>query len=673
MNLTAWLPWLAAIVQPLGHDAESLEHAVARSHAVLRASVLRVERERDEGGESWTIVTLKVAETLKGGQKDDLRVAIGERGGDAPFDAWAKARQEGLWFFVQNKKFEAAGDRAKLPPRRRYALEPISGGGGFVIRLGPPAAEEGRPRRPCPPPVFSMNLDLLEEPEEILRAAKQAAEFASDPDHPRHALIDLPEGVMRWSGESGDFNRLLVPIDSRLEAIARELIRSPKELLSKRAEAIAKRMAGRAERAGTDDERRRIEAARHGVVDTAASLDEGNVRLMRASAILTLGQFPSRENFELVKPYLGDDKSSVQGEAAEAAGRMGARDSGDALIKLLRSAKPSVVYSASESIATLGVTAGGHELAKLLDHKELRVRTAAIEALGRLGAVEEAPGLIRLLKHKDRELRRAAAQALGWLRSKEAVPALVKLLDDGDMYVREEAAIALGDTGAPDAIPALVRVLKDRKADERARAMAAMSLGRMGAKEAAADLVGALEDSYFATRWHAAVALCRLGVTEAADPLIKLLEDRDEWVAQGAAEGLCRLGRAEGVRIILEDRVGPKFFLLNGVKSRGVWSKLHEAALASPIRGTLSEVAAALGQAAGLEVVIEESAAAYRQEWVVVGDRGNPRTLLRALEQLQETAGTGYTEIILEEGRIRIVSRKAAEAYWREWWEKERK
>ncbi|HLG42220.1 MAG TPA: hypothetical protein VI643_02560, partial [Planctomycetota bacterium] len=293
LKLPAFLPWVAAaaihvaacppaaIAQPLGHDAESLEWAVARSHAIVRASVLRVERERDEGGEPWAVVTLKVAETLKGGQKDDLSIAIGERGSDGPFDAWTKAKQEALWFLVQTKRFEAGGDRAKLPPGRRYALEPISGGGGwFVIRLGPPVAGEGRPRSPCPPPVFSMNLDLLEAPEEILRAARRAAEFASDPRHPRFALIDLPESVMRWSGESRDFNRLQVPVDSRLEAFARGLVQSPKELLSKRAEAIAKRLAGRAERAGSDDERRQIEAARQGVIDTATSLDEGNVRLM---------------------------------------------------------------------------------------------------------------------------------------------------------------------------------------------------------------------------------------------------------------------------------------------------------------------------------------------------------------------------------------------------------
>ncbi len=107
----------------------------------------------------------------------------------------------------------------------RSRLTPY-GGGWSVIRLGPPVPEE-KPFTQMPPPIFTMGLDVLRDPDLILLAARASALEGVGAKRVEGHSIELPRGVMQCSGKSGDANSLGVPVDRRLEKLARRLIERP--------------------------------------------------------------------------------------------------------------------------------------------------------------------------------------------------------------------------------------------------------------------------------------------------------------------------------------------------------------------------------------------------------------------------------------------------------------
>lgn len=219
----------------MGYQACSLEWLVADSDVVVRASVAGVERapvvHEDDGvfrnPEVWKTVTLRVRETLKGEPAGSLTFVERTFAFDQIVEGWKDAGREQLWFLVRDREREGDGDEVAA----RSRLRP-HGGGWSVIRLGPPVPEE-RGFRALPPPIFTMDLNVLEEPKEILEAARSAVAHAGQRGRTRGHEITLPRAIMQRSGTSGDANSLTVPTDPRLEALAQRLIESPGDFLSK--------------------------------------------------------------------------------------------------------------------------------------------------------------------------------------------------------------------------------------------------------------------------------------------------------------------------------------------------------------------------------------------------------------------------------------------------------
>jgi hypothetical protein len=216
----------------MGYTAASLEWLVANSDVVVRASVDRIKPtpvvQVKEGvyrnPEVWKTVTLKVHETLKGDPTESLTFVERTLAADGIYEGWRDAGREQLWLLVRQEK---DGDDAEAP-RVSASLRPY-GGGWSVIRLGPPVSEE-RGFSSLPPPIFTLDLKVLKEPKDILKAARAAVAETGKRERIHSHAVDLPRGIMQATGRSGDVNRLIVLIDHRLEAVARHWIESPEEI-----------------------------------------------------------------------------------------------------------------------------------------------------------------------------------------------------------------------------------------------------------------------------------------------------------------------------------------------------------------------------------------------------------------------------------------------------------
>lgn len=217
----------------MGYTADSIDWLVADSDVVVRASVAEVKSTpvvQPQDGmyrnpEDWKTVTLKVHETLKGDHDESLIFVERTLASYKVYEGWRDAGREQLWFLVRKKEQDEDDAKAGSPSAR---LKPY-GGGWSVIRLGPPVPEE-KGFSSLPPPIFTLDLKVLKEPEDILEAARVAVVEAGKRERIRSHAVELPHGIMQATGKSGDANSLIVPIVHRLEAAARHWIESPEEV-----------------------------------------------------------------------------------------------------------------------------------------------------------------------------------------------------------------------------------------------------------------------------------------------------------------------------------------------------------------------------------------------------------------------------------------------------------
>jgi hypothetical protein len=214
-------------VAQYGYTLYSLESLVARSDLVVRGTVTDVAQERVR--EQWVrkTVALHVQETLKGEHAPRLEFAMETPASHDLHERWQASRQEVLWFLARDEdgqdreapESEAAppGEPGWVPAAHWHALELV-------------ASIEDRARRYPPPPIYTLDLTLLERPEAILQAARRAAREEPEQSHPGHGVM-LSRFLAQRTGTSGDANMFAVPVDRRLESAARRWIASPGDFI----------------------------------------------------------------------------------------------------------------------------------------------------------------------------------------------------------------------------------------------------------------------------------------------------------------------------------------------------------------------------------------------------------------------------------------------------------
>lgn len=259
----------------MGYTADTLEALVAGSTVVVRATVAEVERGPVVDQRGPAKIVLNIVETLKGPAAKTFTFHRNLLGSYHVYEGWRRAGREGLWFFVPEADPRRLDAKGPGPDRPLVYWN--------VIRLGPAVAEE-KGFVPGPPPIFTMDLTVLDRPDDILKAARAAAREGSA----EITGIDVPRGIMQRSGRSGDANSLGVPVDRRLEALARRLIMAPGEILSSDGLPPPK---DDAERKFRENWQRGMEAS------------------LRREGVTALRPFKSDANIALLRPLLDDPAS----------------------------------------------------------------------------------------------------------------------------------------------------------------------------------------------------------------------------------------------------------------------------------------------------------------------------------------------------------------------------
>jgi hypothetical protein len=195
----------------------TLEARIAQADAVVLGTLSRVARRvivppggASPDGTVWpdgideVTVTIKVDEVLKGKVGDACEFTRTTTAYNRTYDGWLKACTPFLWFLTREK-------------------ERVAGANG--IRLGKAVEAESGYRTGYEPPLFSMDLAVLREADDILKHARLYARTCTKvlPTH----TITLPRGVAQRCTPSGDANFLIAPRDASLERLAKRLISSP--------------------------------------------------------------------------------------------------------------------------------------------------------------------------------------------------------------------------------------------------------------------------------------------------------------------------------------------------------------------------------------------------------------------------------------------------------------
>jgi HEAT repeat protein len=394
-------------------------------------------------------------------------------------------------------------------------------------------------------------------------------------------------------------------------------------------------------------------------------------------------------------------------------------------VRLLRDENPSVVSTALSSLRRLKAAEAARAIVELL--LECKDPSGAMEALAALRPADAGPALKAALRSEWACDRERAAVAIGRLEFKECLGDLRGLLSDPDSPVIAAAAEALGRMGDRDSVPDLEKALSTPAGSARARiVMVLASLGSLrGEEEAlrllrngneysralAAERAGILRleaarpalrellgDSDRSVVGQAIVALGSLGdresilrivpllhvpppghiaaVVEALSPLgdgpwlagvKKDLESRNDAVRQGAARILCSAGHREGAPELLAhaDAGRDRLLELNGVRRPEVWGRLRASTVSRDRGLRRSDGIAQAAAAAGLSVEFPASPA-FRDLLEEISDRVHPEDDARvsALSILEEVLGTQPLEVIVENDRLRILSRFKARAFW---------
>jgi HEAT repeat protein len=230
----------------------------------------------------------------------------------------------------------------------------------------------------------------------------------------------------------------------------------------------------------------------------------------RSDAARRLGRICDPKAVPQLKELLWDSKEEVKEAALYALGRIGTRDSLQAMLEALKWGDRWTQEKVAEAVEETGDESRRLLLELLKDENPVR-RTFAAEVMGRVGGAEEAVFLEEALADEDMDVRARAADSLGELRHGPSRPALLGALDDQSWQVRSQAAKALGRIGEAEDAPRLREALRDREWWVRNNAAAALrEMGEAGE----GPLVDALWDEDRFARETAAQALEESSVVE---------------------------------------------------------------------------------------------------------------------------------------------------------------
>lgn len=323
---------------------------------------------------------------------------------------------------------------------------------------------------------------------------------------------------------------------------------------------------------------------------------------------------------------LADPVGEVRHNASEALVAIGARDQVARILPMLKHETADVRIGAALCISGLGARETAKDVATLLADREEYVVHNTLWSLRRLAAPEAAPAVRPFLSGRAYTLRQAAVQALAAMNDRESVPRLREILAK-DSHVEAEAMEALADLRVAEALPDILLRLKSR--DFSIRMAAVRSLDRLDA-----------------------------GDPEAIEGL---QQDPDEWVRTESAAWLAHRGDPRGGALLL--RSPGRLDSLNGARQPDLWTRLRSVTLKGDLEGTTAEIYARLAERAGLRLELPANEVpSCLWPWRRIANTGDRLSVVDALHWLG-----GHYQVIVDTGRLRLLSQADAIAFWRQW------
>ncbi|MFA4974357.1 MAG: HEAT repeat domain-containing protein [bacterium] len=290
--------------------------------------------------------------------------------------------------------------------------------------------------------------------------------------------------------------------------------------------------------------------------------DDELVHQARIEAAKALGMIGRKEKAAIALiSVLNDEQESLRPYAAEALGRMGAKEAVYDLVLAAHSQDPVLWKALKNAFAMLNVDSKMIVLTLIQilngeNGEDATKRAYAAGALGRMGKEAHAaiPDLIKAMKHEDLSVREEAAYALAQIGTKEslvelsrqntdeAVAAFLSLLESETPGVRRAAALLLGNMGAIEAIEPLREIVKNKDENVDLRKISIEALGKLGDRKSLPAFRSLLSEKDFAV--SAAKALGSLGANakRAVPDLIQALKGDDLELKIVATWALGRIG-----------------------------------------------------------------------------------------------------------------------------------
>jgi HEAT repeat protein len=384
--------------------------------------------------------------------------------------------------------------------------------------------------------------------------------------------------------------------------------------------------------------------------------------MVRQDALIVARTLGVVEAVTEIIPLLKDEGSDVRLWAVMALAQLNPSQATSQIVPLLRDGSPQVRWVTAETLGEIGSKEAVSSLIEAFKDSDARVRKEAVDAVGKLKAAQAASALERMIDDGDPEVRSSAVEALAAARGRESIPTLLEILrsERSDEF-RASAAQALASIGAVDGTPELLRLLESRF--DRAAERALRAAGGLKLREALPAAVRALERSDSTVRSSALQMIGDLGAVEAEASVVARLADSDGYVRRAAAYCLCRLGSRKGVEMTLEQ--GASLLDLNLLRSPAALKALEESTVPVQFGATRLEVVERLARDHGWKADYSFSGEAQAwmkgpaSAWLVEGKK-------RSVDVLRGLTDDRFA-VVLDPGRIRIMTRIEAERFWTAW------
>ena len=282
------------------------------------------------------------------------------------------------------------------------------------------------------------------------------------------------------------------------------------------------------------------------------------------TAAEALGRIGAREYAGQLVKALASDKDELRFYAAWALGELKAREALDPLVKLLADPNDFVSVSAAEALGKIGDERAAGALARALNaHDATHMKTTYLSALAAIGGDTARKHLQVLRESDDRALHVCALAGLVKLADENAEPLLKAALEDKDKGVRAWAQRRLLKPGDESYLKRMLAMAKNTEAKFPARRDAITTLGEERYKPAVEDLAKLLEEQqvYLVRRTkdaistHAALALYRLGDPRGVGYLKKVILDNNRergHLAAAAAKSFRSVDKETAVPILMD-------------------------------------------------------------------------------------------------------------------------